>query len=658
MTGRSRAIDVVSLLKAAYNPVQNVGSVPPPILNTLPTQVQSVSWEMELTTVPQIFLQGEQVPNQNGAIIQIPHYGASAIAPWAFIPAGTTSQYVSANPQLWPNANIARATITNLWAKSSFAGIYSEVSYPVISIITFNDETPVPFSNGSAGSLQIQAAPADAEKNYSAVRLYASAFQVLSNTVATGTAELAGTLAGAAISDTRQVAQITGSASFAPSQICQSAMTEKDGIRNVRADRGITAILGCDVPNRFQQYVEQNVDFKKGSFYTYPVTAATTFQFLKGPAPNVISYAWVSPWNTSVTSSTLGGQQYDGGPGFGATYSMGTTSITRITPDLYPELRTGLTDVFDFRVRMMIGNPPTVGPILPYAQDTTGEPGANVVVPWAVPGRISFQATHCFVTVLTTGQLSWTFETEETAAYQIDQYSMGTFYYAGGTPAPQSSLTGTFLTASFSPRMTLSNIQTQGVYVGSSVLVLLQAECPATFNQAYQFTNSSFSVSDGYAQVWNPTVFIDVAIHGDYVDGVRGPIRIVRWDNIAGGAVVKMVGSALLQGIPNAQAQSLIKSQKQKAAPYNTDINAMLLITYLFNCHPMYCRVMPTDQWARMADMLQTLTPEDLVNSVGTNEQAVNALQTAGFFDAFNPVGNIMQQMDGAPRIRQRSSRI
>ena len=84
----------------------------------------------------------------------------------------------------------------------------------------------------------------------------------------------------------------------------------------------------------------------------------------------------------------------------------------------------------------------------------------------------------------------------------------------------------------------------------------------------------------------------------------------------------------------------------------------MLLITYLFNCHPMYCRVMPTDQWARMADMLQTLTPEDLVNSVGTNEQAVNALQTAGFFDAFNPVGNIMQQMDGAPRIRQRSSLI
>ena len=606
--GRDRANDVLSMIRYAYDPgAANVEEIIAPATTyPIPTRIQTVSVEsmIHVQNFLQIVTPGEGVNFSSGIVVQYPWFGSNCIVPYGIVNAGITS---SPSISVWDASTILQVSqpAPNSGADQTQAALLA---------ITFNDDTPIPMCNGSVAAVpqnpgvNINISPPSLDSDYTVSRLISSAINYISDTVSTGVAQLSGTFAAAAISDTRQISQVIGQGTFTPTSLTQAASPAKDGIRNVRAERGVTTLLGCDIPQDFSPFNNQPFNSSSGQISTYPVQIAPTIQ-CQAPAaaaPGIASQTWVSPFNTTATATLGSGfvtfEQGNPLPG----YWQGTTICTQINTAFDPSLATGLNDASDIQFRYRW----TPNGTLPVAGDDVSRPDVTAV------------ATHCFATALANGQLSWTF---------IGELGQKTSWY-GGDPVGNNCFGPCFVLNKFSPRQYLQSLQTTGIYIGSLITLCVQPGAASGGVSLLQFQDA----------------YIDVLRHTPYIQGYAGPARVVRWDNMNPGSVIKINGSMVIQGVATANTQSILRGQTRVSRETLSacDVNATLIMNYLWNNVLQFGRVMPTERWQDMRAMTKRLSAEELVNALGQSEQGMVALMSSGFID---PLGNLLVDRSDAP---------
>ena len=156
------------------------------------------------------------------------------------------------------------------------------------------------------------------------------------------------------------------------------------------------------------------------------------------------------------------------------------------------------------------------------------------------------------------------------------------------------------------------------------------------------------AASGGVSLLQFQDAYIDVLRHTPYIQGYAGPARVVRWDNMNPGSVIKINGSMVIQGVATANTQSIRRGQTRVSRETLSacDVNATLIMNYLWNNVLQFGRVMPTERWQDMRAMTKRLSAEELVNALGQSEQGMVALMSSGFID---PLGNLLVDRSDAP---------
>lgn len=575
--GRSRVGDALDLLQSVFDPKRDAKTVvPPPSLQSVPAQCQNVSIECSFVVTDDAALNKPFVKSSTGLLLQQAWNGANAIFPMGFVKRGQTVL----NPNQGPGPNVGD------WDSNTDPMISTPHNVTPTQFdnwetffgFSYQADTPLPFTDGVRG-IQVAIGPTDTQTNYSDVRMFSSVISGINNTVPTGLADMNGAWAVASVADTRGVATVMGYDAFASTNLCQVAMKKGDGIRNIRGEQGVVSMLGADIQPRFEQFNRQTVDWVEGQSTTYTVgNGPVVVNLFTGvPSPVVAAAAWISPCYMLplVPVNQFGN-------------NLGASGFTPITPAQDPNLLIAETDSFDITFRYNIGVP---GPLTQAV-------------------KIASCATHVFQNCNLDGSVNTYFvsETQQT----LDELYQGSHL---------SSNLGVWHTSRFIARSFVQNFQHQGKYVGTYCQIRIWP------------TISTGQPGTAIGLININSVYADVKPHLSSQIGIRGPVRVMRWDNMGSGSNIRFEGAALIQGIPTPAAMPIIKSQMMFEGKYSTDASSLLLLTYLFNEVPMFNRVMTLKDFEKIQQWVKNATPNDIIKAIGKTPQALEALEAAGFFD-------------------------
>lgn len=580
---QSRLARTIDLLRTVMDPSAGSG-IPPALFEQKPTLVNNVSVEMDLTVGDDSLTVLEQVGTQTGLLFQFLELGSVSIYAFGIVPKG--AQSVIANGNVNPSIAVSIPT----QADPTVSGT---ASTPLINGITYIGETAVPFKSGANG-ITVNIAP-NLPQNYSETRTYASYLQAINNTIATGTADLNGTFAVAAIADTRGPLSCPtdGSQVYSPTQLCQSAMTTRDGIRNIRGERGVTAIMGPDMPfetgppnatisdlafSGWTLIPDSAISYTPS--LTYSWSGATPTQIYAYPVPMMVS--WVSPWNTQA--------QYN-------RTSAGTPTCNQFT-GATSAYNIGELDAYDIGVRYSI---------------TFSVPlGAISAIPSNFGGfYYEVVATHYFAVATTTGALQYTVVPE---TLERNTISCGANYnWVSWTGLEvNDAVHRTTL-----PKFFQTDFTTVGKYIGTLVAIQVGRMDCVLLNGTITANLSNVNLLVKARQLYR-----------------KGELsaRIFRWDNMSIGSNLRFEGTMLVQAVPSATTQSLVKNVGNNASA-GSDISQVLFLAAVFNYSPLFARVFPNDKYNELTQIVKNLSPDEFFTRYASHPQTVAAFEAAGFFD-------------------------
>lgn len=517
--------------------------------------------------------------------------GVNSIYRMGFIPQGSVAIPVSV-PAINPG-EFSINDVCNLTA----AGTGNFLSQVILDA-----ELAVPYGI----SQQIQIAP-ELQDNFSKTRMFAGIVDVVCNTISAGTITLNGTIAGGAISDTRDICQhLAGGIvnAFSVSDLVQTSITLKDGEKEVLAQDGVIALVGPDIaPNYTTPEAEDDDVIDAGFFHYRSVIINTTVTgYEPSGDPGLVTNQngrqmasiWVSPWRTTASAVSIPG-------------SIGMVNLTATNNQVSPIDEHG---VFDFRVTCTV---------YPPAHNTAG--GSYFL--WGF--WIHF--THFFLSCLENGSV---------ASTKVEDSQL---LWCGGDTDPGDDLTPMRLSTSSEPKINQDGFATSGKYFGTLI----------------SFEYRTCDLQQGVALPAPPADPLTVDLRVTDVDiglrartinarGAVGPVRIIRWDNMSDTQRIKCDGRVLVQAVPTSDIAPFVQSSRM-TADEAVNINVMTLLSELYN-GPMseFRRIYTGHAYRMVKDMV--FPRMDTANlAVASNKDDPKAgahMEAAGMFsDAFGQLGGM-----------------
>lgn len=229
----------------------------------------------------------EKVPTSTGILTWQPNRGAGSIYHWGIVPQG------------------AHATTGTQGLSMATAGAGT-------TTVTYASATAVPYN--SVNSTDIVRVSPDLSQSFSQVRVYSGDVRVICDTVPIGNTALNGYFSAGALADSRDVSQVSEGAQpfncFDPSDLVQTSVTSKDGLKEVSVMKGIVMLVGSDIQPFYTPPQTDETDVVNAGWArlsagpsitqaTAPLAAGTGIFMLK---------SWISPWNLQVADSAYAGQ--------------------------------------------------------------------------------------------------------------------------------------------------------------------------------------------------------------------------------------------------------------------------------------------------------------------------------------------------------------
>lgn len=434
-------------------------------------------------------------------------------------------------------------------------------------------ETPIVYQVSD----NVTISPTPSDLTISGVRLYAGSIKVSCGSVPIGATALNGYFSATAVSDVRDVWMSADFTAGMPvSQMIQAAVTQKDSVKEVSALKGVAVVIGPDISLQFSVPDVTTVDTLNGSninrtmiptFQWMPMTGYTMTPVTPTSGmPSVQYLGFVSPWN--VQDGTPDAGRPDVNPdivvqniNFGPINPMGT-------------LRFDVNITCAFR-----GTPP---PTATYAEQW-------ICIFNHVFAFCKSDGYVYYSTFQETKQGFVLVDAEWTSAANVPTYWKLAF--SGDASLYSSSYTGS--------APTNNNANCAGMYLGTQIVI-------------YSVISTAAAVTAGFGI--DTGSFIRVSSVNEYELGNLGAARVVRWDGMTNGQLVKVDGTFQAECIPGIQIAPFVQDGAQLERRC-TDVNLYPMLSRVYNnSGTPFGRVWDGAAWDEFCTKVDLLTEDEIVS--------------------------------------------
>ena len=234
----------------------------------------------------------EAVPSSSGAVIWFPFHGTQGIYRYGIVPGGAST------------TTVGFVLIQGFGGGTTFHW-YTPMVVPYGNVVSSDIITVSPSLVG------VKATSAPDYNLFSMSRVTSGDLFLRCDTIPVGNMALNGYIAAAAVADWRDVIQVgytdftVSGTTLDPAQLVQSAVTQKDGVKEVSGQNGVRAVLGPDIPT---VYGPPNADtsdlpYSGATMFVLPVITPYTGTLGAGTS-RLRMLLWYSPWNTGFTDGS------------------------------------------------------------------------------------------------------------------------------------------------------------------------------------------------------------------------------------------------------------------------------------------------------------------------------------------------------------------
>lgn len=493
-------------------------------------------------SISSVALVNEMVPRTTGAIVWLPGRGVNSCYRMGIVPAGTTSDGAGTFP-----AN------TRPYFRTGNGPL------------KYWSPLPIPYNNRIASDV-IEFSPSLVDSNISRARLYAGYMSVQSDTAPVGVIALNGTLSAAAVSDITDVFQPAtynyGTAStngaLDISQLVQSAVLVKDCVKEVAVSKGITAVIGPDIAASLND-TDFNTTFVQNGRLLRTIDLKDAGLLPKATIgnlnPNTTAEqwsGWVSPWNTTLTGTW----------GNFSTVNMANFNAGPINP---------FGGCLAFEVQFNLTHNNAAGVTQP-----TGYMENWVVHFYHVFASCSSDGSITYNTVLDTQPMMvYNMLLTGASTYKIGQWRLT----AKSNPKPHMGQPNVYNNAAtWQP---VAN----GMYIGTQINI-----------SSSNLTNVT-ATDKGWVIDPDTNPCIIVYSVNDQVPGELGPCRVVRYDNLSAGQILKVDGSFMAECLPGATTAPFVQASGSMARVCS-NVNALSFLSFAYNSDDTpFRRCWVTNEW-------------------------------------------------------------
>jgi hypothetical protein len=535
----------------------------------------------------------EKVPTSQGAVIWQPNRGAGSLYTFGIVPSGASSDCLaSATTNVAINREIPAAGSQPYYPPSGLALIVSRAGNG--ASLTYNYPVAVPYNNTNPNDL-IQISP-NLSASFSLVRLFSGDLRVICDTVPIGNTALNGYLSAGAFTDSRDVTQVPQSGGLSancldPSDLVQTSVTRKEGLKEINCMKGIITLVGSDIQPFYAPPQTDITDVVNAGWKAIDIPVLSP-GFSPAVAPpdahnisTTVAAAFFSPWNISCSES-------------------GTNPVQYFNQNLNPSNINGSIDI-----QLVLG-----------ATDFRDAPAAVPAYQWRL--RVTFTSIFGNCTSGPTYAMSYLSQSEVTFVdfggtepFQGDPATIYTKY-----PVYQGVV-------NTNPRMhseNMTNAGTGGMYLGTQVMVAWEypgqqldgATAPATLQQSPTLTYIVAQIRE--RSLYNP--------------GELGPTRVIRWDSIGDGQIMKFDGCINCQCIPEGTIAPFVQGQAMFSETAH-NLNIMTMLSELYNGNTPISRTYVLEEYLQHAEeggLFQSFGPEHILQ--WANPKLTGTASAAGIF--------------------------
>lgn len=470
----------------------------------------------------------------------------------------------------------------------------------------FNSELILPYSEASGKQVTIGPDPAT---SFSVVRQIGGLVSGFTDTAPTNIFALNGKLTAGTIQDTRDIMQRKDAGSnnpgkaFAPTDICQQSLTNKDQFAASKVFNGVTFTVGSDVeldysvPDRDNYYSKAEaateVEIKNFDLISYPLLA-TTVGGLATPEESAAELfsAFLSPWDVGITNGAPVNSVPVPGPqnfvefGHFSNYELPNINICGdMNFDVTLKFRTTLkgnavnqTGVSLFEVYCSAQH---------YYMNLNGDGSIRVDHGGGETKSKLYRQQGLLVT------------DSEKVVNSIDNL----WSQMNNT---QTTTTSTLtadhtLRFEFDAQRKPTSLGEHGMYVGSLIRAWWTLSIPVgpTLNtigsvSAYSSSDYSFTMRNG---------FIRAAPRNIYAPGELGPCRVMRYDELSDKMDLQFTGDLLVECVPQGQVAPYVKNGGQISG-ITTAPSIFPLISAIYNTNR--CPVKRVWMYQEYLDFVET----------------------------------------------------
>jgi len=435
--------------------------------------------------------------------------------------------------------------------------------------------------------------------SFSLGRAVSALIRVQSSATSTTSAAMSGTFSCGALNTTENVLD------FSPPNLAQQSPCKRDGRTNVKCQEGIVSILGSDIPNAFSPLDWYGTAGNQNSGFTTLIDNVTS---------------------DIPISSVYQGDQAVGGMGYGPALTNPPTATNGVLPSIYAASASMLQASAWF-------SPSSSGRTFVTVSAAVG---SNVRIPNYNAGAIGLENTLSFSCYCTATYVN----PASQVATQVHRVGSVQFvhYYGQSTGNPPLA-TGTInngqwtyitdvdiQTVTFAPPTALNylggqyiaSVNNSGLQAGEQMYKVTSSPRPLA-NWLYCGTmitalgSYELQGTDLIGMQLN-IVKVDTEANRQYQQGVMGPARIIRWDNVASGQSVIVTGSVVVEAVANGNLAPYVSGGTALTA---IDANLLPFTAQLFNSpkESYFHRNYSGEQYNRMlTDFVANMTAQQVID--------------------------------------------
>lgn len=579
----------LDLLKCTLAPAEYCTM--PPSFNTQTTFAKRIdcSGNFTVAATPTGAL-SDNVPTTSGLIIWMPGRGLESCYRFGIVPGGqvSTGAAMSGEPYF-----------------QAFHPLIHELTGNQFEL-TYNSPLPLPYNANVVGEATpdvIVFAPNASNGMFSQSRIFAGSLRVVSDTAPIGATTLSGYLTVAAVSDITDVfgglgLQAIGTTSAVaadPATLTQNAVLAKDVLKEVSVCRGVVALVGCDIS---PYLTAPSVDslYRRGGTMCTPVQMNpawfNTPVILTSSALTISYVAWVTPYaiQDTTTYPTAGAHPY----------------IQPTSQQVFINVNSGGTSG---GVLNPIGGALEIDVSLSMtatANQDAGYQEETVVTFW-----------HLYATVTSADGAIFYDQAEESFLVQTSNQDDDPNFQVVVTACPKKYMTAGFADWNeANPRNGEStyNVSCGGMYIGTSIVIITQSV-------------SSVNGTGTCSKIVSGNILARCV--DDYLPGELGPCRIVRYDSLSPGMLLRVDGTFYAECIPGAFTAPYV----QAAGNMNrscVNLNALSFLSFAYNSDDTpFRRVWDAYEWR---DFVKGVVPQLSVEFLQSfnNPRLLAAAKAAG----------------------------